>query len=224
MRELTCDQYADLDPSHGPDITRARLGATREGRGEITVPFPHIGGGSDDILDIANFRAMLDEIPGAYGREPYGYRQAWLTFVATDDNVREYITCVGYILRDYPILDDSLYSELEYADAVEQWDSWGLGEATDYATDKLDADTLAGEDNLADALDALHSADVIGGADIASHIISAGADGFTVDGYHGESLNSEYAGEAMALAVEQWHSLAAYNRRTSNGKQVVLFE
>jgi len=218
---ISCDTIADLDPSDAATITKIRLGAERDGRGVITVPFPHVCGSDEDILDVANYRAMLDAIEGAYGSEPHGYRQAYLSFVATDANVREYAECVGYLLREYPILDDSLFSELEYEDAQEQWEQWGRSEALECATESL-GDTYGYDDadGVEDDLDALRATPE--GAAIADDIIGAAVEGWTADGYGSECVSTSEGGARAALQIQRWHALRAWNVRTSNGNQMEL--
>jgi len=218
--DITADEIADMDPTDGANITAVRMRADREGHGLITVPFPHVCTSDDNVLDIANHRAMLAEIPDSHGREPYGYSSAWLTFPATGDRIRTYIECVSYVLREYPILDDSLHSELEYDDACEQWDSWGQSDAYRDA----DVSAYSDADNAADAIDELRAAEYLIGTDtpIADDIDAAAFVGFTADGFYSDSLSYDSAARAIEERVAAWHALRAHNLATCNGAQIVL--
>lgn len=100
-----------------------------------TFVLPDHCSGSDysgSLIDAANYKALLGMIPDDYedGLEYVTYSGGYGTFALAIriDALTEEILDSLESLDDYPLLDDSLHSELEIEAQNEAWDSWAKSE------------------------------------------------------------------------------------------------
>jgi hypothetical protein len=133
---------------------------------------------SGNLVEIANMKALKESLPAEYedAAEYIEYSGGFGTFalaIRLDALTPELLETLE-VLEDYPVIDESLWSELETESQNEAWDSWAKA---DFRTALAKALVSAYEASPAsDQLDGETDQDYAGGYDSAVEWLEDGAD------------------------------------------------
>ncbi len=95
-----------------------------------------------DAITRSNFRVALKRLGGESEtvqvvRESH-WACGWVEWIAIHQDDEKAVTLANEMLKsieDYPVLDESDWSDLEYTEAMEFWDSMSLSMKVDYCRD-----------------------------------------------------------------------------------------
>jgi len=187
-------------------------------------PFPLVssyGDESGNLLDESNVVAFADAlrstVPAGFEDtvdigEPDGLHSVDMFFPLFPETVEMVLELLG-ALEQYPVLDESDWSEREYEATAQYFDNdW-----TYILSEPIEDND---EDDIADHIGNLQCG---GHDDLADAILSAAFYAGTEQGYC-DNFSPDAANEGAREAIAYFVWLAAERVRTSNGAQVELFE
>jgi hypothetical protein len=111
--------------------------------------------GYDDAVSVSNYRTLEDAWGHLEGFHRGAYMNCDSVALELDSVAPDDLLDVLEALADYPVLDESLWSEVEQEMIVEHWESYGRRDALKALATALEVDYLELSDNAREAVELL---------------------------------------------------------------------